>query len=395
MAVKLREKKLKGGGVSFYLDISHSGRRWYEFLDIHAKGAKRSAEFVDQKKLAEKARDARQYQLTVEKHHLPNEQKQDADVIAFIQQQAGKRKSGNPPSQLVKKLQGFTGEEVIPFHRINKEFLLKFQEYLQTSRRRNKKGELKGIAQSTIYMLVHLFSTFLNKAVAKGHLPANPYQKVPRSERVKQKRGVPSYLTAEEIETLAANSRKVHPQLKLAFLFSCFSGLRWSDCSRLKWSQITRQKIEGQEIYVMRIDQTKTDQGEYVPLSAQALQCVERRKAEAAAAGETPSLYVFPFLVEAKEESAKQRWAIDEMKKWGKAAKLHKRVHFHLGRHTFATLTLSEGADLYTVSKLLGHTEIKSTQIYAHVVNRLKMEAVARLPKINMDGLEGSQLRAV
>jgi len=60
-------------------------------------------------------------------------------------------------------------------------------------------------------------------------------------------------------------------------------------------------------------------------------------------------------------------------------------VYFHLSRHTFATLTLTEGADLYTVSKLLGHSDIKNTQIYAHVVNKLKIDAVARLPKFNMN----------
>lgn len=392
MGVKLREKKLKNGAVSFYLDIIESGRRKYEFLGIKAQGGRRSPAFIEQKKLAEKARDARQYQLSVEKHNLPNEQKQDRDLIAFIREKSKGYRSKRAADQLIQKLQAFAGAEVIPISRIDKTFLLRFQEFLKEGDAQQK---VKRLGQGSIYMLVHFLSTFLNRAVEDGCIQANPYQKIPRSERVKMKRATPNYLTTEEIEQLARSSQNIHPQLRLAFLFSCFTGLRWSDCSRLRYSQISRQTIEGQEVHVMRLDQIKTQHTEYLPLSEQAMQLVERRKTEATTAQEPASLYVFPFLVEAKGQFAKYRWVNYEMKKWGKAAGLTKRLHFHLGRHTFATLTLSEGADLYTVSKLLGHTDIKNTQIYAHVVSKLKLEAVARLPKINPDALGGGQLRAV
>jgi len=67
------------------------------------------------------------------------------------------------------------------------------------------------------------------------------------------------------------------------------------------------------------------------------------------------------------------------LKKWVKQAGFTKRLHYHLARHTFATLIIMHGGDLYTTSKLLGHTSLNSTQIYAHVVGKPKLEAMQRI----------------
>ena len=64
------------------------------------------------------------------------------------------------------------------------------------------------------------------------------------------------------------------------------------------------------------------------------------------------------------------------IKDWAKAAGITKKVSFHVARHTFATMMLTLGADLYTTSKLLGHADIETTQIYAKIVNKKKDEAV-------------------
>ena len=70
------------------------------------------------------------------------------------------------------------------------------------------------------------------------------------------------------------------------------------------------------------------------------------------------------------------------LRKAAKSAGLNKHLTFHMSRHTFATLSLTSGVDLYTVSKLLGHTDIKNTQIYARVIDKLKEEAVDKLPEL-------------
>ncbi|HEU4716214.1 MAG TPA: phage integrase SAM-like domain-containing protein, partial [Bacteroidia bacterium] len=151
MGVILREKKLKGGGVSYYLDINHEGRRWYEFLEIRVKGNRRDPENVEKKKLADKARSAREYQLTVEKSHLPNEQEKERDMVAFIKEKSAGMRSQEAPGQLCKKLIAFTGWEEVPMSKIDKSFLLRFQEYLKSI----------GLGQGTVYTLVHRFSTYI------------------------------------------------------------------------------------------------------------------------------------------------------------------------------------------------------------------------------------------
>lgn len=76
--------------------------------------------------------------------------------------------------------------------------------------------------------------------------------------------------------------------------------------------------------------------------------------------------------------------ANNELLKWVQAAGIKKKITFHCARHTFATLQLTVGTDLYTLSKLLGHTDIKTTQIYGQIIDEKKREAVNRIPDINI-----------
>lgn len=374
MGVKLREKPLKGGGVSFYLDISHAGKRWYQFLDIRTYAARSNDEFKEKFRLAKKARSTKEYQLSCDKNKLTDETKQQQDFYAFILERTAVLKVNRVYRSMINRLKDYSGKEFLPIDDVTKEFLLGFQEYLK------KRGMMTG----TVYSTVHRLSTFINKAVECGYMDHNPYHMIPKTQRVKLKRRTPNYLTLEQIELLAKNSEGIPEQLKLAFFFSCFTGLRWSDCSRLKWSQIVRQKMDDKQVTVLRIQQIKTDHVTYLPLSAQALEILEARKNS----DENNSPYVFPDLYEPDGERVKQSAGQFMMKRWRKQAGLE-RLYFHLSRHTFATLTLSQGADLYTVSKLLGHTDIKHTMVYAQVVDKLKLEAIARLPKLPGNFLGG------
>ena len=71
---------------------------------------------------------------------------------------------------------------------------------------------------------------------------------------------------------------------------------------------------------------------------------------------------------------ALQRWCMD--------AGINKTITFHCGRHTFAVLQLSLGTEIYTVSKLLGHKELKTTQVYARILDEKKREAVNKIPEL-------------
>ena len=72
----------------------------------------------------------------------------------------------------------------------------------------------------------------------------------------------------------------------------------------------------------------------------------------------------------------------ETIKRWVLRAGIHKDITFHCGRHTFAVMMLDLGTDIYTVSKLLGHRELSTTQIYAKVLDKNKQAAVAKIPDI-------------
>jgi site-specific recombinase XerD len=106
-----------------------------------------------------------------------------------------------------------------------------------------------------------------------------------------------------------------------------------------------------------------------MPISPQALElCGEPRK---------PEQFVFESLPDPS-------WISKPLKRWIKSAGITKKITFHCFRHTFATLQLSNGTDIYTVSKMLGHTNVKTTQIYAKVVDE-KKEKAAHAIKLNIN----------
>ena len=108
--------------------------------------------------------------------------------------------------------------------------------------------------------------------------------------------------------------------------------------------------------------------GDYLPLSSQAMRYMPERGDAA------DNDNVFARL-------PKGQYLNDLIKAWAKEAGLSKHVTFHTSRHTFATMLLTLGADLYTVSKLLGHANVKTTQIYGKIVDQKKDDAVSRIDK--------------
>ena len=174
---------------------------------------------------------------------------------------------------------------------------------------------------------------------------------------------------------------EIEPQFKEAYFFACFTGLRWSDINGLQWSNIIKKTINNKEEWFIYFEQQKTESVEYFPLSEQSVEILKEREAM-----QDDSEYVFPLVKETSPKTCRVHGNVDyALKKWAKAAGLNwKKMRFHTGRHTFATnlLELTNG-DLYTVSKLLGHKSIQTTQIYAHVRDRMKQAAVKSLPKLN------------
>lgn len=189
----------------------------------------------------------------------------------------------------------------------------------------------------------------------------------------------------EELERLANTHCEIDPQIKQGYLFSCFTGMRWSDLNCLKWSQITVKQIQHEELYYLSFLQEKTTRSEYVPLSAQAIEIIKSRILERTDEKEP---FVFPFLKEKNSKSqTTYNFTLKALKKWASKAGFDpKMMSWHTARHSFATNILEHtDVDLLTLAKLLGHRSLRSVQIYAHIRDRMKIKAVKALPQLKIE----------
>lgn len=170
------------------------------------------------------------------------------------------------------------------------------------------------------------------------------------------------YLTIEELKKLSATPCRF-PVLRRAFLFSCLTGLRRSDVLALQWSNIFKNDKYTRIIFT----QVKTKKQEYLDINEEAADLL----------GEQGEPEGHPFYDLGAPNETNHR-----LREWCLMAGINKHLTFHSGRHTFATMLLTLGTDLYTVSKLLGHRNIKTTQVYAKIVDQKKQEAINNIPNI-------------
>ena len=373
MGVALREKKLGKGRVSFYLDIYHNKTRWYEFLEIKINKSHPTEQDKEKKRLATEIRSKRESELIVQDNGLLDRNKRKADFVKWFEQYIKTKTNQSRNYSTLAHLQTYMGKRPLVFTAISPAWIKGFTNYLLSKVSNN----------SARCYLMDMF-TGLEDAVMQEIISVNPFRKIPQQDRIRKQDIFRQAFTLEELEKLINTPCKIHPQIKQGYIFSCFTGLRWSDVNCLRWSEIIKKQIDGQEQYFVYFEQEKTEDIEYMPLSDQAIEIIKERENEAK--DELQSIYVFPRIKERDEKNNPTHKRVNySLKKWAKAAGL-KPITFHTGRHSFATNVLenSEDGDLYTVSKLLGHKSISSTQIYAHVRDKRKAAAVKALPKITL-----------
>ncbi|HFK5596958.1 MULTISPECIES: site-specific integrase [Weeksellaceae] len=249
----------------------------------------------------------------------------------------------------IKFLKDFGGEK-ITFSQINTKFCEKFKSYLLTAKNGNNNENT--ISQNTASTYFSVFKAALKEAFIDGYFTSDISAKV---KSIPHKESRREYLTLEELNTLVETPCELDV-LKRAALFSALTGLRHSDIQKLTWDEIS---IENEQAKI-NFTQKKTKGVEYMPISKQALQLC----------GEVglPTDLIFKNLTN-------PAWISRPLKKWIESAGITKKITFHNFRHTFATLQLSSGTDIYTVSKMLGHTNVKTTQVYAKVVDEKKNKA--------------------
>ena len=365
--VRLRVRELANGNRSLYLDIYRNGVRRYEFLKLylipeHCPADRQRNEQTMTFANAIKAQRVVELQASAHGLVAPNKggRVHLVDFMRAEQQGFSARGSTSHAGAIVATighLEKF-GAGSVRLQDVDRLFIEDFIEYLR--RARSPSG--RRLRESSQRAYLNLLRGLLSRAVRAGMISKNPMQDVGDNDMPQLRYRQRSYLTLEEVRRLA--DTPCRPEgLKRAFLFSCFCGLRFSDIAALQWRNV---RDMGDGSLQVEIVQQKTQEAVYLPLSDNAV-------AQLPARGNLDDL-VFRL--------ANHGHIGEVLSRWAAAAGVDKHVTFHVARHTCATLLLTFGADLYTVSKLLGHTNVKTTQIYAKVVDEKKRAAVELIPKL-------------
>jgi integrase len=238
----------------------------------------------------------------------------------------------------------------IPFKNISVKLLEDFKMFLLAAPQGgNKKGKIKQNTASTYFAIT---KAGVRQAFIDEYLTVDVSSKV---AGITAKESLREVLNMEEVKKLAKTPCK-SDILRRASFFSIMTGLRHCDIQALTWSRLQYHNGSWQIVEL----QEKTDIPEYHPISDQAYElCGERRD---------PDRLVFEGLQDPS-------WINRPVKKWIEAAGITKHITFHCFRHSFATLQLENGTGLYTIQKLLGHKNIRTTQIYTHMVDSAKVKA--------------------
>jgi site-specific recombinase XerD len=359
MGVKLRWRELGSGQTVAYLDIYNKGERRTEALGLSYPTKQRDSQDRFQKnetiKQAEEIEAKRRLDFQADVHGLAGTHNRRASFIKYLQTQVDRKTKHNTKAswnRAVRHFAKFAGEGIV-LGDVTTAKLEQFKTYL-----------LNRVSPNSAHCYLAHIKTALNEAVKDNILHVNPANRV----TIRKTETLPVHLSIKEIRKLSKTPCG-NDQVKQAFLFSCFSGLRYSDVDRLTWDKVKGEYIE--------FTQTKTGIPERFPLSAQALRILAKQKK----AKPSPNLQrkIPPnavFLLPCGSGVNK------DLKTWANTAGIKKPLSFHKARHSFATLALTAGADIYTVSKLLGHKSIGQTEIYTQVIDAKKMRAVNRLPRL-------------
>lgn len=256
-----------------------------------------------------------------------------------------------------KHLSSFCKGKDIPLSKIDEFFLENFKIYLLTNKISSHGGKL---SQNSALSYFNKVKTALKEAYQSRMISENPSMRV---KSIKEKETSRQYLTLGELQILVKTECD-YPIMKEAFVFSVLTGLRFSDIKPLRWKNITFDKLNG---YMLKFTQQKTKGVEHLPISEQAVKNLGERKKD--------EDLIFEDLIYSAYHNK-------ILHKWISNAGIDKHITFHCARHSFATLQLTMDTDIYTVSKLLGHRHLKTTEIYAKVIDKKKIDAVANMPDL-------------
>lgn len=374
MKATLRKKKISGKRVSLYLDfyppIPHPetgeptrreflGRWIYE----KPKNALEREHNNETRKWAESRRRNRENELNkpeiyslLEQELRTKKKSLNDDFLAYFRAHADKY-SGKTKSLYyccLCYLEKFTNGKV-KFSDLNLKFCNDFREFLLTTKAH--RDEKKTLTQNAASMYFSKFKAVLRQAFKDDKLNTELSLKI---DSIKLNNTHREFLTTDELNDLIKTDCRT-PVLKRAALFSALTGLRFSDIQKLTWEEVHENPQLGD---YLKFTQQKTQKAEVLPISTSARDLMGERK--------EPSEKVFHGFIKSMID---RRY----LRKWLELAGIERKITFHCFRHTFATLQLAAGTDIYTISKMIGHSNISTTQIYAKVLDTKKREAANKI----------------
>lgn len=327
----------------YYLAITHNGHRHYESLHMRRGGTKLDREMD---RIAEMCRAKREMQLVCSDYELSDATGSRMLLYDFLKALAG-GDTHSQYSRALKYIEEYPEGTTIRLRDVSTEWLTKFQNYLLK----------KELMPSSVKLYMMILKSAFNQAVKERKLVSNPARNLPP---IKVPQTLKDILTIEDIRKLDATpiNGVLGAEVRRAFLFACFTGLRISDIRDLRWKNIDGDKL--------RIVMHKTQRALEIPIHENAGKYLEPNDSD----------YVFPLVASSTTN------CIIYLSKWAKNAGVDKKIGWHTARRSFATIAVSCGIDQYVISKLLGHASIQHTSLYSQVPMPTKRDAIDKIPSI-------------
>lgn len=371
--IKLRSRILTNGNRSLYLDKYVKGKRTYEYLNLYLipeidnasklinEQTLKAANVIKAQRLLEYINDV----SGIKKNIVKSGNITLLDWIQIVRDK--KLKHGYSKGRAynydcaIKHIKTYIGDKHIKISDVDKDFIIGFIDYLSNARIPHRTKDTQ-LSKTTALLYYKVFRTCMKEAVRCGYIDKD-FTLLVNAEEKKNITPVPpdrGYLTINEVKMFqrAKTKTEIQKDVKRAFLFSCFTGLRISDIRTLTWDNI--RAVENSVEIVKRME--KTQRIVHIPLSKEAIKYLPSQKN-----CHEDNIFILPSIPSTICRSIRSIC---------KTAGIKKHISFHTARHTFATLGLTSGVDIYTISKLLGHTKITTTQIYTDVINQKKVDAV-------------------
>ena len=361
--VRLREKELANGVRSLYLDIYVNGKRCYEFLKLYLipeTNPQAKVQNENTMRAANTIKLNRILEITNNKAGLKNTSIRAKMLLKDWMEtfrQAQEQKGVKDQKLIHNTVHALTAYNInVAMRDVNRDYIIGLTNFLRNDYRSPRGKKLKDYS---VINYLGCLRNALNMAVREDVIADNPSMKLSAQDKVKAPESQREYLTVEEVQQLEATDSP-YPHIKQAFLFACYTGLRCSDVRSITWGKI----VKDGEKYRLHTVMFKTKRPFYIPLSKKAMQWMPER------GDKTDEDLIFENIpVQVNTKLYLQPW-LDK-------AGITKPITFHCSRHTFGTMMLTLGADIYTTSKLMGHTKVEVTQIYAKIINKKKDDAVS------------------